>query len=286
MIALDSGELLTISLVLLAAMLHASWNALVKASGDPLVNIAIVTATGGIAAIPILLYFPFPGPQTWQWLALSAFVHFAYQLSLVRMYQLGDLSQVYPIARGLAPLGVAVLAVIGADENLAPLQVGGLTIVSIAIIVLSRLGDRGSSSRKAVGMALLTAALIGLYTFSDARGVRSVDDPIRFIGWSFFLGSVPIVLTAIWIRGRSIWPDLRTSGLTALGGGMMATIGYAIVLWAMNRTTMASVASLRESSVLFAAILGTRLLGEPFGQRRVFAALALVFGLLLVQLAK
>lgn len=286
MIAFDSGELLTISLVLFTAVLHASWNALVKASGDPLVNIAIVSATGGIAAIPILLYFPFPGPQTWPWLALSACVHFAYQLSLVRMYQLGDLSQVYPIARGLAPLGVAVLAAIGADESLAPLQIGGLMIASIAIVALSRLGDGGSSSRKAVGMALLTAALIGLYTFSDARGVRSVDDPMRFIGWSFFLGSAPIVLTSIWIRGWSIWARIRASGLTALGGGIMATIGYAIVLWAMNRTTMASVASLRESSVLFAALLGTRLLGEPFGRRRVFAALALVFGLSLVQLAK
>jgi drug/metabolite transporter (DMT)-like permease len=286
MIAESSPEGLTVGLVLLAALLHASWNALVKASGDPFVNIAIVTATGGLVAIPALFLFPVPGPETWPWLVLSAFVHYAYQLSLVRMYQLGDLSQVYPIARGLAPLGVGVLAAVGAGEGLAPLQLLGLVLASVAIMALSGLGSRGPSSRGAVGMALVTAALIGLYTFSDGRGVRSVEDPIFFIGWSFVLGSVPMVLTTILVRGRDGWAAVRASGLRAVGGGIMATIGYGIVLWAMSRTTMASVAALRESSVLFAALLGTRLLGEPFGRRRAIAALVLVVGLVLIQMTK
>lgn len=286
MIAESSPEVLTIGLVLLAALLHASWNALVKASGDPLINMAIVTGTGGIVAVPALLLFPVPGPETWPWLVLSAFVHYAYQLSLVRMYQLGDLSQVYPIARGLAPLGVGLLAAIGAGESLAPLQILGLGLASVAIMALSGLGSRGASSRSAVGMAVVTAGLIGLYTFSDGRGVRSVENPIFFIGWSFILGSVPMVLTTIMVRGRDGWAAVREGGLRAIGGGIMATIGYGIVLWAMSRTTMASVASLRESSVLFAALLGTRLLGEPFGRRRAIAALTLVVGLILIQSTK
>jgi len=282
----SSPEGLTIGLVLLAALLHASWNALVKASGDPLINVAIVTGTGGIVAIPALFLFPFPGPETWPWLVLSAFVHYAYQLSLVRMYQLGDLSQVYPIARGLAPLGVGLLAAIGAGESLAPLQILGLSLASASIMALSGLGSRGPSSRSAVGMALLTAALIGLYTFSDGRGVRSVENPLFFIGWSFVLGSVPMVLTTILVRRSDGWAALRRGGLQAVGGGIMATIGYGIVLWAMSRMTMASVASLRESSVLFAALLGTRLLGEPFGRRRTIASFMLVVGLILIQLTK
>lgn len=278
-------ELLTIGLVLLAAILHASWNALAKASGDPLMNITIVTATGGLVSIPALLIFPFPGPATWPWLAASAVVHYVYQLSLVRMYQLGDLSQVYPIARGLAPLGVGLLAAIGAGERLSSLQLLGLALASIAIMSLAGVGARRTSSGGAIAMALVTAGLICLYTFSDGRGVRSVENPLQFIGWSFFLGSVPLVATTVALRGREGLSVVRSVGPHAFGGGVMATIAYGIVLWAMSRTTMASVASLRESSVLFAAILGTRFLGEPFGRRRVLAALALMVGLVLIQVA-
>ena len=101
---------LTIALVLLAALLHASWNGLARASGDPLVNVAVVTTTGGVIALPFLFLLPLPTGETWRWLAASALVHFVYQLGLARMYRLGELSQVYPIARGLAPLGVAMLA--------------------------------------------------------------------------------------------------------------------------------------------------------------------------------
>ena len=284
-LATISGEGLTVGLVLLAAVLHASWNALVKASGDPLINIAIVTGVGGLCSIPWLFLSPFPQAETWTWLIASAVVHYAYQLSLVRMYRLGDLSQVYPIARGLAPLGVGILAAVGAGEALAPLQALGLTLASVAIIGLSGFGSRLPAARGAVPMALVTAGLIGLYTFSDGRGVRSVAQPIDFIGWSFFLGSVPMVATTVILRGRKGFVAARRGGAQALFGGVMATAGYGIVLWAMSRAPMASVASLRESSVLFAAILGTKFLGEPFGTRRVIAALALVIGLVLVQTA-
>jgi len=275
---------LTISLVLFAALLHASWNALTKASGDPFVNVAVVTTTGGVIALPWMFALPMPTGETWIWLGFSAVIHFVYQLSLARMYQLGDLSQVYPIARGLAPLGVALLGVLFAHERLAAHQTLGLFLASCAIIVLGRSGARRQPNQGAVGMALLTALLIGIYTYSDAQGVRSVDRPERFIAWSFFLGCVPFALTTIAIRGRAGLVTLRRDGLRAVGGGIMATIGYGIALWAMSRAPMASVASLRESSVLFAALIGTRLLGEPFGLTRVLAAMSLVAGLILVQL--
>jgi len=274
----------TIGLVLLAALLHASWNALTKASRDPLVNVAIVTGTGGLLSLPLLFLLPWPGPATWPWLIASAVLHYAYQLALVRTYRVGDLSQVYPIARGLAPLGVAVLAAGWAAEPLSPVQLLGLAVAAGAIMALSGVGVRGSSTRGAVGMAVLTAALIGAYTFSDGSGVRSVEAPIDYIAWGFFLGSVPICLTTAWIRGRAGLATLRRDGALAFGGGLMATLAYAIALWALSRTTMAGVASLRESSVLFAALLGHRLLREPFGARRMIAAFFLVIGLVLVQI--
>lgn len=275
---------LTLSLVLCAALLHASWNALTKASGDPLVNVAVVTTTGGVIALPWMFILPIPTGDTWFWLGFSAAVHFVYQLSLARMYRLGDLSQVYPIARGLAPLGVACLGALFANERLAFHQTSGLLLASLAIIALGRAGMRGRSNHAALGMAVLTALLIGLYTYSDAQGVRSVDRPERFIAWSFFLGCVPFALTTVAIRRRAGLVALRRDGLRAMAGGVMATIGYGIALWAMSRAPMASVASLRESSVLFAALIGTRLLGESFGRTRVVAAVLLVVGLVLVQL--
>lgn len=278
-----SADGLTIGLVLLAALLHASWNALTKAGGDPLISVTIITATGGVCALPLLIWLPLPGPETWKWLWVSASIHYVYQLALVRTYQLGELSQVYPIARGLAPLGVACLAAIGAGEYLEPGQLVGLALASLAIISLGTGRVAGQSTKHAVGMAVLTAVLIGSYTYTDARGVRSVASAENFIGWSFFLGSVPMVLTTIVRRrsgGLAAW---RRLGPLAIGGGLMATLGYAIALWALARAPMASVASLRESSVLFAALLGTRVLGDSFGRRRVVSAVVLVVGLILVQ---
>lgn len=279
-----SSDGLTIGLILLAALLHASWNALTKAGGDPLISITVITATGGVCALPLMIWLPFPEAETWKWLAISACIHYVYQLCLVRMYQLGDLSQVYPIARGLAPLGVACLAAYGAGEFLEASQMVGLALASVAIVALGTGRSSGHSSGRGVAMAVLTAALIGLYTYTDGRGVRSVASPENFIGWSFFLGSVPMVVTTIYLRRAAGLEAWRRLGLQAIGGGLMATVGYAIALWALSRAPMASVASLRESSVLFAALLGTGVLGESFGRRRVVSALLLVVGLALVQI--
>ncbi len=274
---------LTVGLILLAALLHASWNALSKAGGDPLISITVVTATGGLCAIPLMLWAPLPGPETWKWLAVSACIHYVYQLALVRAYQLGDLSQVYPIARGIAPLGVACLAAIGSKELLEPGQLVGLALASGAIVSLGRTRAGSDSTKRAVAMAVLTGVLISAYTYTDARGVRSVESAEIFIGWSFFLGSVPMLVTTLVLRWSTGLAPLRRLGLYGIGGGLMATIGYTIALWALSRAPMATVASLRESSVLFAAILGTRMLGESFGRRRIVSALVLVVGLILIQ---
>jgi drug/metabolite transporter (DMT)-like permease len=279
-----SADLLTISLLIFSALLHASWNALSKASGDPLISITIIMATGGVCGLPLMFWFPLPGEETWKWLLISACVHYAYQLSLIRAYQLGDLSQIYPIARGLAPLGVAILAAIGAGEILELGQVLGLALAAIAIVSLGTAGAGGMLPGREVWLAVLTAVMIGAYTYTDGRGVRSVDQISIFIGWSFFLGCVPMVLTTLIIRRRDALSAFRRHGPQAISGGLMATLGYSIALWALSRAPMATVASLRESSVLFAAILGTRLLGESFGRRRIVSAIVLVIGLVMVQL--
>jgi drug/metabolite transporter (DMT)-like permease len=290
---LPAPEILTVGLVLFSAVLHAGWNALAKSSGDPLANIAIVTGTCGALGLGALPFAAQPSAETARWLVFSVATHAVYMFALVRMYRLGDLSQVYPIARGLAPLGVALLAAIWAGEALAPWQLVGLFLASVAIVLLSGVASRRTStraarraSREAVWTAVLVAALIGTYTYLDGRGVRSVATPIDFIAWSFVLNAIPIGIALPILRGRKTGAALRSAGLLAVGGGFMGAIGYGIVLWAMSRTTMASVASLRESSVLFAALIGTQMLGEPFGRRRIWASALLVLGLILVQAGK
>ncbi|MEM9174399.1 MAG: EamA family transporter [Myxococcota bacterium] len=281
----SGADELTLGLVLAAALMHASWNALAKANGDPLVNIAVITGTGGLLALPFMAWFPWPSAETFRWLALSGVIHFLYQLNLARMYRLGDLSQVYPIARGLAPLGVAALGAAFVDERLAWPQVLGLLLSAVAIVVLGRAGARDGETSRGVGTALFVAFLIGLYTYSDGRGVRSVSNPLLYIAWTCFMSSLPFGLYTVWARRETGLASLREGGGRAALGGVLATVGYGIALWAMARTPLALVASLREASVLFAALIGAFVLRESFGPTRIVASAVLVVGLVLVQLA-
>lgn len=162
-----------------------------------------------------------------------------------------------------------------------------LLFCATAIVVLGRSGGTGldgTSQGGAVRTALVVAALVSLYTLTDGRGVRSVAAPEYFIAWSFFLGAAPFSVYVIAKRGRAGLPALCRDGPRAVVGGLMATVGYGIALWAMSHTPLAAVSSLRESSVLFAALIGAFVLGESFGRVRVLSAMALLFGLVLVQL--
>jgi len=272
------------ALVLLAAILHASWNAIAKSSGDPLLSVWLVTLTcsavGGLGA----LFTDFPQREAWPYLAASVLLHIAYQLSLAFAYRLGDLSQVYPIARGLSPCVVAALAAAFGGEIPTSVQVLGLLMVSCAIVSLTFAGpSRAKVVRGAVAAAVATGLLIGGYTFIDGQGVRLAGDPFDFIAWSFLLHAFPITVAVLALRGAQVMPFLRTRARSGLAGGMMAAVAYGIVLWALARSEMANVAALRETGVIFAALIGTRLLGEPLGGRRVVAAVGVAVGVVLLE---
>jgi drug/metabolite transporter (DMT)-like permease len=273
-----------IALVLVSALLHAGWNAITKSSSDPLLNIAIVTSSGGLIAGAMIPLTPTLNPAAFPYLLCSAVLHFVYQLTLVRAYRYGDLSQVYPIARGVAPLGVATLAALLAQEIPSARQAFGLAVASASIMSLGMIGREHARSRTAVGLALITGTLIGMYTFIDGMGVRAGGHASSYISWMFFVDSFPILIASLVRRRGRVKEFVRTEWPRACMGGLMAITGYGAVLWAMSRGAMAPVASLREASVLIAAVIGTRMLGEPFGRQRVLAAAGTVVGLLLVQL--
>jgi drug/metabolite transporter (DMT)-like permease len=274
-------ESIVVVAVLAAAVLHAGWNALAKSSRDPLLNMATVTASGGLAAAAVVPFVPFPGAAAWPYLLAAVLLHFLYQLSLVRCYALGDLSQVYPIARGLAPLGVALLALFAGEVPNA-LQVAGLIVACGGIVSLAGVHRTRRAPGAAIASAVLTAILISGYTVVDGLGVRAVDTAASYIAWSFFLDAFPIVLFARHQRAGELQRFLRSEGRRGVVGGVMATLCYSIVLWALAHGPMAAIAALRETSVIFAALLGTCLLGEPFGRRRLAAACALAAGLALM----
>jgi len=274
-----------VALLLLAAIIHASWNALNKASRDPLLSMTTLTVSGGFAAGCLIPFVPPLDSAALPWLAASAVLHFAYQLSLVNAYSLGDLSQVYPIARGTAPLCIAILAALSADEVPSPIGALGLLIASASIVSLAGVGSGVPRSPKPVVAALQTALLISLYTVVDGHGVRATSVSLSYIVWMSLIDSIPMLILALWRRRGQVLTFLRSDGPRNVAGGILATLGYGIVMAAMDHGAMASVASLRETSVIFAAVIGTRLLGEPFGLRRLLASTALAGGLILLQSA-
>ncbi len=280
-----SLDLATTLLVLLAAVMHATWNALVKAGHDTLAMQTAVTVFSGLAIVPLLPFVPFPDEASWPFLILSILVHGFYYVFLINAYRHGGLSQVYPIARGAAPLLIALGAWAFADEQPSLVEWAGVVIVSAGIMSLAAPGRiAGGGEAKAVGFALATSVTIGLYSISDGMGVRRSAEPLSYIAWLFALDSIPVLFAGLWFRrGRLVaafGPTLARGGL----GGVIASLGYGIVIWAMSHAPIAHVSALRETSVILAAVIGTLFLGEPFGARRIIAAAVVAAGAALLRL--
>lgn len=275
-------------LVLMAALMHASWNALVKSETDRQTTLALVMLGGlpfGIVLLAVTGGWDGTGmtPAAWQWLAASVTVHCAYYACLLQAYRFGDLSHVYPIARGLGPLLVALASGLAFAEALSVRELTGVAIVSAGIASLA-LGGRHApaENRHALVFAVMTGLCIATYTVIDARGVRAAVDPFAYVGWLSIVEAPWIALYCFARRGRGFGTALRLGWRRGLAGGLVASLGYAITLWAFSRSGAAHVAALREISVIFAAVIGAVVLGEGFGWRRILATLLVAGGLLLM----
>lgn len=278
--------------VLGAALLHAAWNAVVKSRADPLIGIAWLSVGSGVAAGAALPFVAVPPAAVWPFILISTAIHTAYNLLLATAYSHGDFSRVYPIARGGAPLIVTLASLAFLAEELSgrALVAIGLILLAILGVAWRRAGERraareGKAGDRSLVFAGLTAVAIAGYTIADGLGARASGDPIPYILWLFFVDAWPTILIIAWVRrGRF----LKTPGgdiVRPVAGGLLSMLAYGIVVWAMVQAPVAVVAALRESSILFAALIGVFVLKEKPGPVRIAAILLLVAAVALLRLS-
>jgi len=272
--------------VLAAAAMHAGWNAVLKVRLEPFLAMTLITGCAGIVAIPLLVAFGWPRLEAWPWLMGSVVLHLAYYIALTEAYRRADMGQIYPIARGGAPLLTAGASLIVVGEPLS-LQAGaGIAVLASGVALMSLRGARQHEppDPAAIGFALATAVIICGYTLVDGLGARAAGDPHAYSAALFVIDGVPIVVFAVWRLGLSGLKPMRRFAGPGLAGGAMSLASYWIAIWAMTVAPIALVAALRETSVLFAAVIAVVILKEPFGPVRAAAAALMVGGILLIRL--
>jgi drug/metabolite transporter (DMT)-like permease len=266
--------------VLAAAVTHATWNAIAHGIKDQTLAFALIGVGGIIVAIPLIIVAATPRPACWPYLLASIVIHVFYNLLLMRCYRLGEFGQVYPLARGTSPLVVTILAAIFVHEHLGLPQIGGVLVVSAGLATLVLAGRR--PGRAAFLAAVATGLTIAAYTTVDGVGVRLAASPVGYIGWLMLLESFCVPMFAL-VRRRDVLlkqpPRILLAGLAA---GALSVLAYGLVLWAQTRGSLAPIAALRETSVIFGAIIGTLIFREPFGRTRIAATVLVVAGIVLL----
>jgi drug/metabolite transporter (DMT)-like permease len=273
--------------VLFAAACHAGWNAAVKKGLDPLATTVLISAGAMAVALPFVSVLGLPAPASWPWVAASVVIHLFYFAGLIESYRSGDMGQVYPLARGSAPLLTAFGGTFLLAEPLRPQAWAGILLLAAGVLLLSLRGGGGLArlDRRAVGFALFTAVTICAYSLVDGVGARLAGSAHAY-SIALFVGIGPVMLLYGVARGGSAClSTLPRHWATGIAGGALQTASYAIAIWAMTVAPIAMVAALRETSVLFGALIAVVVLHEPMRAARILAAAAIVIGLVLIRLS-
>jgi drug/metabolite transporter (DMT)-like permease len=273
-------------LVLLAALLHAAWNAMLSVGKDRMGAMALISLGHWLPAAAALPFLGWVEPGAWPWLALSTALHVGYRLFLVKAYEAGDMSQVYPLARGSAPLLTAAVGIGLIGESLSPVALAGVAFTGLGIVVMSLKGGAalGRIGGAALGFAALTAVFICGYTLADGLGARASGNALAYAALLFVLDTPFTVAAARLMRGPGIWEGMRHYWLQGLAGGALSLLAYTIVIWAMTQAPIPAVAALRETSVLFGALIAAVILKERVTGPRLAAAALIVAGAALLRL--
>ncbi|MGW5659410.1 EamA family transporter [Streptomyces sp. NPDC003758] len=266
--------------VLLAAVTHASWNAIAHRITDKLVGFTLISGGGVLIGLAIALCAAFPAARAWPYLLASAVIHIAYMALLMRSFRLGDFGQAYPIARGTAPLVVTVLAAVFAHEVPDGWAAAGVAVSCAGLTGVALWGLRGRRPNwAAIGAALATGLTIAAYTLVDGLGVRASGSSLGYVAWLLAVQGVVIPAYA-WYRWRGEFTArLRPFAALGLLGSALSVAAYALVLWAQTRAELAPIAALRESSIIVGAAIGAVFFKERFGVPRIAAAGLVMVGI-------
>ena len=268
-----------------AAACHAGWNALIKVGLDPLSTTTLISIGSGLVALVFVPLVGVPALPAWPWLTASVAIHLIYFASLIESYRSGDLGQVYPIARGSAPLMTAAATTVFVGEPLTAIGWAGIVWLVAGVLLLSTRGGRvlAAIDRRAVAFALFTALTICTYSVVDGVVARLSVNPNAYSLWLFIGIALVMLPYALYRDGRDLVPAMRRYWRRGFVGGALQVLSYGIAVWAMTVAPIAIVATLRETSVLFGAVIAVVVLKEPLRAVRVVAALLIVLGLILIR---
>jgi len=268
--------------VLIAAVTHAIWNAIAHGIKDQTLAFALIGVGGIVVSIPLVIVAALPRAAAWPYLLASVAIHVFYNLLLMQCYRLGEFGQVYPLARGVSPLVVTILAAVFVHEDLAWPQIAGVLVVSAGLATLVLAGRR--PGRAAFLAAVGTGLTIAAYTTVDGVGVRASGSPVGYIGWLMILESLCVPMFALVRRREVLLKQPKRILATGLAAGALSVLAYGLVLWAQTRGALAPIAALRETSVIFGAIIATLIFREPFGRTRILATFLVAGGIVLLNI--
>jgi len=270
--------------IILAAFLHAVWNAMVKNEDNKYLAVTAIVLGHVPVSVLIILLTPIPSVESIPFIILSALLHIGYEWYLLSAYRFGDLTKVYPIARGTAPILITIVSLIFLGVALSNFEILGIFIISLGILSLSLQGAKGIKNRSAVIYALVTGFFIMGYSITDGYGARVSNSFLSYMGWSFILNATifPIILK-INNKSEIITKTFKEGKKIFFIGGTLSYIVYGIVIWGFTQAPIALITALRETSIIFALLIGTFFLKEKFTLLKTAAVLTIFFGVILLK---
>ena len=270
--------------VLFAALLHASWNAVIRAGGDRFQGMLLLTLSQGIMGLVMALFVPLPKGEVWLWLLASGVLHSGYKMFLAAAYKHGDLSRVYPIARGVAPMLVVLAGFFLLSDTLANKEYAGIALIGSGVILMARGVFSNDEAKILIPLALGSALFTAGYSIVDGMGARLAGNATQFTAWLFIFDALVFSSTTLALRGARSFKATRRNWALGSFAGALSLATYWIAVWAMTVAPIALVAALRETSVLFAVLIGVLWMGERAEAGKLLAATVILAGIILIKL--
>ena len=278
-------ELNIFLLVIFAALLHAIWNGMVKNFGDKVISVSAIVFGHVPIAIVVMIFLPLPTLESVPYIILSAIIHQGYQYNLISAYKIGDLTRVYPIARGTGPIVATLISTIFLGLLIKKFQTLSIVIICLGIIILGMFSENSIKNNKAIIYSLATGFFIGLYSLADGIGARISQSPLNFLGWSFILNAMIFPFVLKYMGYSNVFNRvMKEAKLIFWVGGTLSYIVYGIVVWSFTQAPIPLIAALRESSIVFSILIGFFFLKERITFIKVISILTIFVGVVFLKI--